>query len=84
MDIPTLGPLRQEFARGARVLVSGRCSGWREDCHGVICGDPDPVETVQGLDYFYWIQFDSPQYDLSDDGPYYKAQVLGRCLAPKA
>ena len=82
MDIPSIGPLLQSLAIGSRVLVSAKCAGWRNDFHGVVCGGPEPVETVQGPDYFYWVQFDSPQHDLSEDGPYYKAQVLGRCLAP--
>lgn len=84
MEIPSIGPLLQRLAIGTRVLVSGRCAGWREDFHGVICGDPEPVETMRGADFFYMVQFEAPQHDLSEDGPYYKAQILGRCLAPAA
>ena len=76
--------MRQHFAVGARVLVSGTCGGWRNDSRGVIVAAPEPVQTVQGEDYFYWVQFDSPQRDLSDDGPYTKAQILSRCLCPEA
>jgi hypothetical protein len=82
MNIPNIGPLLQSLAIGTRVLISARCAGWRNDVHGVICGGPEPVETMQGPDYFYWVKFDSPQHDLSDDGPYDKAQILGCCLAP--
>lgn len=82
MGIPNIGPLLQSLAIGSHVLVSATCAGWRNDFYGVICGGPERVETMQGQDYFYWIQFDSPQHDLSEDGPYYKAQILGRCLAP--
>jgi hypothetical protein len=82
MEIPTVGPPLQNLAIGSRVLVSARCAGWRNDFHGVICGGPEPVETIRGPDYFYWVQFDSPQHDVSEDGPYYKAQVLGCCIAP--
>jgi hypothetical protein len=65
-------------------LVSGACGGWRNDSHGVIVAAPEPVQTVQGEDYFYLVQFDSPQHDLSDDGPYSTAQILSRCLCPEA
>lgn len=77
-------PMRQHFAVGARVTVSGVCGGWRTDTCGVICAAPDPIQTMQGEDYFYWVLFDSPQHDLSNDGPYFKAQILSRCLSPEA
>lgn len=76
--------MRQTFAIGARVFVSGVCGGWRHDSEGVILSAPEPVQTVQGEDYFYWVQFDVPQHDLSDDGPYYKAQMLSRCITNAA
>lgn len=75
---------QQEFPIGTRVSVSGACGGWRNDCEGVISSVPEPVQTVQGEDYFYWVQFDTPQHDLSDDGPYRKAQILSRCLTHAA
>ena len=77
-------PLRQRFVAGTRVVISGPCGGWRDDLVGTIRGDPVSVQTVQGEDYFYWVEFDTPQHDLGDDGPYYKAQVLSRCLAAEA
>ena len=77
-------PMRQHFAVGARVQVSGACGGWQNDSRGVVVAAPEPVQTVQGEDYFYWVQFDSPQRDLSDDGPYTKAQILSRCLCLEA
>ena len=72
--------MRQVLTMGARVLVSATCGGWRNDSRGVISSAPDSVQTVQGEDYFYLVLFDTPQHDLSNDGPYYKAQVLSRCL----
>jgi len=72
--------MRQAFDIGTRVFVSATCGGWRNDSHGVITSAPESVQTVKGEDYFYWVQFDAPQHDLSDDGPYYKAQILSRCL----
>jgi len=77
-------PMRQHFVVGTRVRVSGACGGWRNDSTGVVVDGPEPVQTVKGEDFFYWIQFDLPQHDLSDDGPYSKAQVLSRCLCPAA
>ena len=76
--------MRQSFAIGERVSVSAACAGWRDNSSGTICGGPEPVQTVQGEDYYYWVQFDSPQHDLSEDGPYYKAQILSRCLVAEA
>ncbi|KJV07417.1 hypothetical protein [Methylocucumis oryzae] len=73
-------PMRQIFAIGAKVVISGSCGGWRDDSKGVIISAAESVPTVKGEDYFYWVQFDTPQHDLSDDGPYYKAQILSRCL----
>lgn len=76
--------LQQDVSIGARVMVSAKCAGWQSDFHGLICSTPEPVDTRRGLDYVYWVQFDSPQHDLSEDGPYFKAQILGRCLTPAA
>jgi hypothetical protein len=73
-------PQLRTFNLGDRVVVSAKCAGWREDAPGVVCGGSEHVQTVQGADYFYWVQFDTPQHDLSDDGPYGKAQVLGCCV----
>jgi len=70
----------QHFEPGSRVRVSATCAGWRTDFNGTICGGAESVWTVQGEDYWYLVEFDTPQHDLSDDGPYYKAQILGRCL----
>ena len=75
-----VAPRLQQFSLGDRVVVSGRCAGWRYDASGVICSGPEPVQIVQGEDYWYMVTFDTPQHDLSDDGPYYKAQILGCCI----
>ena len=82
MEVPGINPLKQHLAVGSRVLVSGASAGWRGDFHGAIASGPEAVETVQGPDYFYWVEFETPQHDLSEDGPYYKAQILGRYLTP--
>ena len=71
--------LRKSFRIGDRVKVS-LAGGWRKDFFGeIICG-PESVQTLQGEDYFYWVDFDAPQHDLSEDGPYVKAQILSRYL----
>ena len=72
--------LKKNFPVGSRVHVSALCAGWRNDFTGVVCSEPEPVQTMQGQDHFYWVQFDSDQHDLSQDGPYYKGQILGPCL----
>ncbi len=73
-------PLRQHFEHRSRVLVAATCAGWRTNFNGTICGEAESVQTVQGEDYWYLVEFDTPQHDLSNDGPYYKAQILSRCL----
>jgi len=73
-------PLKQELPAGTRVFVSSQ-GGWRDDCLGFVRGAAETVQTVQGEDYFYWVEFDTPQHDLSEGGPYRKAQVLARYLA---
>lgn len=73
--------LKQEFSSGARVVVSA-AGGWKRDALGTVKGPPEVTETVQGEGFTYWIEFDEPQHDLSDDGPYGKAQVLSLYLRP--
>jgi hypothetical protein len=64
------------FALGDRVRVPDAEAGWRHASTGRIVGGPEPVITLQGADFFYWVAFDSPQHDLSEDGPYERAQIL--------
>jgi hypothetical protein len=40
----------------------------------------EEIETRQGPDRMYFVQFDEPQYDADGDGPYKSSQVLGRYL----
>jgi hypothetical protein len=82
-DPYAVGPLKQSFPVGTRVVVSAR-GGWRNDSPGAVVAGPDAVQTMQGEDYYYWIQFDDPQRDLDDDGPYVKAQVLSRYMLLEA
>jgi len=82
MDFPLhkYPKLRQAFGIGVRVVVAGECAGFRKNASGTVCEGPEPVQTLQGEDFFYWVEFDTPQHDLSNNGPYPKAQILSRCL----
>ncbi len=60
---------------GDRVKVSAE-GGWRKDFLGVIGSEPKPEQTLQGLDLIYLVSFDTPQHDLSEDGPYVAAEIL--------
>jgi hypothetical protein len=66
---------RKEFSVNDRVLVSSS-GGWKQSASGVICGGPDPVETLQGSEYFYWVLFDEPQEDVNGPDKYSRAQIL--------
>jgi len=67
--LPAEAELRRRHAGSSRQLAVG----WRNDCYGVIHDGLESVQTVQGEDFYYWVEFDVPQHDLSDGGPYYKA-----------
>jgi hypothetical protein len=71
--------LRKTFRLGAKVVVSAK-GGWRRDALGVIVAGPDPIETLQGQDLYWWVEFAVPEHDLDGDGPYYKAQILSRYI----
>jgi hypothetical protein len=71
--------LKRLFRVGERVWVRA-AGGWRKDFPGVIASLPEPVQTRQGEDFFYCVDFEAPQDDLSEDGPYVRAQILSRYL----
>jgi len=75
--------LKQEFSPNTRVIVAS-AGGWRKDAPGTIKGAPEITQIIQGEAFTYWIEFDEPQHDLSDDGPYRKAQVLSLYLRLEA
>jgi len=72
--------MKNKFNLGDKVLVSHE-GGWQKNSLGFICGDPELVETNQGNNYFYWVEFYEPQNDLSNTGPYRKAQILSQYLS---
>ena len=71
--------MHKDFQVGARVRVSAE-DGWRQDFTGRVVSGPESINTRQGEDYWYIVRFDTPQDDLSDDGPYFMAQILSRYI----
>jgi hypothetical protein len=74
---------------GTRVLVvkDPEWDGpWRQQFTGTIDDvmAPTPVDhpTARPGEYAYFVAFDQPQHDESDDGPYHKAQIWDRYLRP--
>ncbi len=67
--------MMKEFKLGDRVRISFE-GGWKNSFPGIVCGGPDPVQTVKGPEYFYWVQFDEPQEDNNGPDKYDKAQIL--------
>jgi hypothetical protein len=67
--------MMKEFQIGDRVRVSSE-GGWKNTCLGIVCGGPEPIETMKGPENFYWVQFDEPQEDVNCPDKYYKAQIL--------
>lgn len=76
------GMREKRFMRGDRVRIAGPEAGWRQPCTGSIVGGPEPIVTLPGPDFHYWVEFDVPQHDLSEDGPYVSAQILSCYLEP--
>ena len=74
-----MAELRKTFQLGAKVLVSA-AGGWQHDAFGVISAGPEPIETLQGQDYFWWVIFLEPERGLDNDGPYSKAQILSQYI----
>ena len=72
--------LRKTFSIGANVIVSAG-GGWQRDARGVVVAGPEPVTTVQGEDYYWWVEFVRPEKDAEDDGPYNMAKILSRYIS---
>lgn len=71
--------LRKEFKVGTKVIVSST-GGWQRDAVGIIVAGPELIDTLQGQDFYWWVEFLTPERDLDNDGPYTKAQVLSRYI----
>ena len=67
--------LKKQFKINDRVVVSAE-GGWKRNCSGRISGGPEPVETMQGPEYYYWVEFDEPEEDINGPDKYQKAQIL--------
>jgi len=71
----------KNFALNDRVTVSSS-GGWKNTFAGTICGGPEPFQTLQGPEAFYWVQFDESQEDVTGPDVYTRARVLSRYLEP--
>ena len=71
----------KEFSLNSRVTVSST-GGWKKSSTGTICDGPELVETLQGVEFFYWVKFDESQEDINGTDKYCKAQILSRYLVP--
>lgn len=74
---------------GTRVRViqdTGWAGPWRQEFNGTIdvTMAPEPVGSpaARAGELAYFVAFDEPQHDTSDDGPYRKAQIWDRYLMP--
>ena len=73
-----MGEMKQ-FAPQDRVMVSSS-GGWKSTSPATVVSEPEPVQTLQGPELYYWVRFDEPQETIDGDDAYYKAQVLSRYL----
>jgi hypothetical protein len=65
----------KNFALRDRVLVSSS-GGWKKSSIATIVSEPEPVDTLKGPEFYYWVDFDEPQETLDGDDVYGKAQIL--------
>ncbi|MFG3454424.1 hypothetical protein [Stutzerimonas stutzeri] len=72
---------RKIFAVNDQVLVLAE-GGWKQAACGKISSAAEPVETLQGHDFFYWVTFDQPQEDVNGPDKYLKAQILSCYIEP--
>lgn len=76
----TMPPQKQlRFPAGSRVrvLTSG---GWKRSSVGTVMDEPEATETLLGVTFVHWVQFDEPQEDINGPDKYRKAQILGEYL----
>lgn len=71
---------KKEFNVNDKVVVSAE-GGWKRDCNGTICGVPELVETIQGPEYYYWVEFDEAEEDVNGPDQYSKAQILSQYIS---
>jgi hypothetical protein len=80
---------KDRFKLYQRVRISGDCH-WAQNATGMIAEPPTHmvegygdgvsrvVESSRGPIVFYFVQFDSPQYDADGDGPYPASEIDDR------
>ena len=73
---------RKTFALNDRVRVLAE-GGWKQAALGKISSAAEPVETLQGHEFFYWVTFDQPQEDVNSPDKYSKAQILSCYIEPE-
>ena len=75
-----------ELEIGTRVRVVGDKEHgrqpWPAHPTGTVVAPPEEVLTTSGTRLTYWIEFDEPQRDETNDGPYSRSQVLEIYLEP--
>ncbi|MBK8814832.1 MAG: hypothetical protein IPN42_04660 [Methylococcaceae bacterium] len=64
---------------GDKVLVSEH-SGWQCNFLGTVVSNPEPSQTNLGQETLYWVQFEKPQKDRSENEEYIKAQISNAYL----
>ncbi|MBK8814581.1 MAG: hypothetical protein IPN42_03300 [Methylococcaceae bacterium] len=67
------------FSIGDKVLVSEH-SGWQCNFLGTVVSNPEPSQTNLGQETLYWVQFEKPQKDRSENEEYIKAQISNAYL----
>ena len=78
--MPSNDRTKKNFNLKDRVVVSAE-GGWKRDCKGTICSGPEPIATIPGPEYYYWVEFDEPEEDVDSPDQYSKAQILSQYIS---
>jgi len=70
----------KRFELQDRVMVSSS-GGWKRTSPATVISEPEPVQTLLGPEFYYWLSFDEPQETIDGDDAYRKAQVLSCYLS---
>ena len=63
-----------EFSVGDKVRVSEH-AGWRASFFGTVKSGPESTETRLGISALYWVGFEEPQKNRSEEDKYVQAQI---------
>jgi hypothetical protein len=80
---------KDKFELYQRVRISADCH-WAQNATGMIAEHPvrgckglsRVVKAPRGPVVFYFVQFDSPQYDADGDGPYPASEIEEEYIIP--